>query len=59
MNFNEVKGKEAKDSITGLKGTITALCQYVDRPDLIRIEYLDKEGNNKEEWISESRIILL
>lgn len=58
MIFEEIKGKKAKDSVTGLEGTITGYTQYLHGVDLILLEYLDQEKNIKSEWMAASRIEL-
>ncbi|WP_306541102.1 hypothetical protein [Dysgonomonas sp.] len=59
MDFQEVKGKKAKDSVTGLEGKITGYTQYLHGVDLVLLEYLDQEKNIKSEWMAVSRINIL
>lgn len=57
MDFEAIKGKDAKDSVTGFTGKVTAIAYYIDGYVSIKLESVI--GDLKEEWFSESRIEIL
>lgn len=57
MDFEAIKGKDAKDSVTGFTGKVTAIAYYIDGYVSIKLE--SAIGDLKEEWFSESRIEIL
>lgn len=59
MNFEEVKGKKAKDRITGIEGTITAMCFYEDGYTSVRLEYVNDKKELCSEWFAHNRIDLM
>lgn len=59
MNFEEVKGKKAKDNISGIHGVITGYCQYLHGSDSILLEYMGGQLDRREEWFPSERIELV
>lgn len=43
-------GKTVREKMTGLKGTVTAVAQYVTGPDRARVECVDTSGAHFERW---------
>jgi len=52
-------GCKAQDSVSGLEGTVTAVCEYAHGETTICIESQAKDGKIPSTWLSESRVTML
>lgn len=54
--MNEVKlGQTAKDNVTGLKGKVTGIVQYIGLKR-VELEYVNSQGDLKNQWFTIDRI---
>ncbi|MCU7379739.1 hypothetical protein OBO34_15440 [Clostridiales Family XIII bacterium ASD5510] len=49
-------GKEVRDKVTGIAGTVTAQCAYIGAVPRVCVEYINNTGNHEEIWLDESRV---
>ncbi len=54
----EFKDK-VKDIITGLQGTVTARCEYMNGCLCYLVEWADTEGTHHEHWVDLQRLEIL
>ncbi|GAB6121013.1 hypothetical protein [Dysgonomonas termitidis] len=56
IDFETVKGKQAKDSISGFEGKITAIAEYIDGYVSVRLTRLTSDGRITEPWFSSDSV---
>lgn len=52
-------GDIIKDSVTGAKGTVTGMATYITGCRKYCVEWGNKDGESKCEWLDEARVILV
>ena len=48
-------GAKVKDKVSGISGTVTAICKYMCSPDRVEVTY-EKEREVKELWLPIGRL---
>lgn len=52
----ELLGSKVRDTVTGLRGTVTGVAEYLNGVSSAGVEYLDAQGVARTEWIAQQRL---
>jgi hypothetical protein len=58
-NLTACLGKQAEDKITGIRGTITMLAQYVAGTPRVMLEAAAQDGSLRELWLDIDRVRII
>lgn len=52
----ELLGSKVRDTVTGIRGTVTGVAEYLNGVPSAGVEYLDAQGVARTEWIAQQRL---